>query len=46
MKLSRVRKKKRSKIIQVKAINKGVRKTVVRVFFNLSKYVILCVKKM
>ena len=42
-------KEKRSKMFQVKAISKDVRKTIVPSFmflFNLSKSVVLCVKKM
>ena len=42
-------KEKRSKMFQVKAISKDVRKTIVTSFmllFNLSKSVALCVKKM
>ena len=42
-------KEKRSKMLQVKVISKDVRKTIVPSFmflFNLSKSVVLCVKKM
>ena len=42
-------KEKRSKMFQVKAISKDVRKTIVpslMFLFNLSKSVVLCVKKM
>ena len=42
-------KKKRSKMFQVKAISKDVRKTIVPSFmflFNLWKSIVLCVKKM
>ena len=42
-------KKKRSKMFQVKAIRKDIRKTIVAslmFLFNLSKSVVLCVKKM
>ena len=42
-------KEKRSKMFQVKAISKDVRKTIVPSFmflFNLLKSVVLCVKKM
>ena len=47
--ISFYRKEKRSKIFQVKAISKDVRKAIVSSFmflFNLSKSVVLCVKKM
>ena len=42
-------KEKRSKMFQVKAISKDVRKTIVPSFmflFNLWKSIVLCVKKM
>ena len=42
-------KEKKSKMFQVKAISKDVRKTIVPSFmflFNLYKFVLLCVKKM
>ena len=48
MKLSFVE-KKRSKMLQVKAISKNVRETIVPSFmflFNLWKSIVLCVKKM
>ena len=47
--ISFYQKEKRSKIFQVKAISKDVRKAIVSSFmflFNLSKSVVLCVKKM
>ena len=51
MKLSELscQKEKRSKVFQVKAITKDVRKMIVPSFmflFNLSKSVVLCIKKM